>query len=211
MSGRIRLKGWILDYTVQNMPRPREFDEAEVVRTAMEAFWSHGYDGASVDDLAEATGLSRSSLYNAFGGKLELFCAALDRYRAGPANEVLEPLLTDRGASALRQFFTRLMKFVESPAACRGCLMVNTAMEPEHGPQVRQRVNEHFALVHRCIERSYGEAICDGDVSSEDGAHCVAQWLVAVIRGVLVSATSGVDVNEIKNNIRMTQRQLGLA
>jgi TetR/AcrR family transcriptional repressor of nem operon len=192
------------------MARPRQFDEAEVVRNAMEAFWSHGYDGASVDDLAEVTGLNRSSLYNAFGGKLELFCAALDRYRAGPANEVLEPLLTDRGASALRQFFTQLMRFVESPAACRGCLIVNTAMETEHGPRVRQRVNEHFELLHRCIERSYGEAIRDGAVSSEDTAHAVAQWLVAFVRGVLVSAASDVDASQIKNSIRMTQRQLGL-
>lgn len=196
---------------VQNMARPREFDDAEVIARAMEAFWSRGYDGASVDDLAEATGLSRSSLYNAFGGKLELFCAALDRYRAGPANEVIEPLLTERGAPALRQFFTRLMKFVESPAACRGCLMVNTAMEPAHGPQVRQRVKEHFELLHRCIERSYGEAICDGEIRSEDSADAVAQWLVAFVRGVLVSAASDVDTGEIKNSIRMTRRQLGLA
>jgi len=193
------------------MARPREFDEGQVIASAMEAFWSHGYEGASVDDLAEATGLNRSSLYNAFGSKLELFCAVLDRYRAGPANEVIEPLLTERGATALRRFLTHLMKFVESPAACRGCLLVNTAMEPEHGPQVRQRVLEHFELLRRCIERSYGEAIRDGEVCSEDSPDAVAQWLVAFVRGVLVSAASDVDVDEMKNSIRMTRRRLGLA
>lgn len=200
-----------MNYTVQNMARPREFDEGEVIARAMEAFWSHGYDGASVDDLADATGLNRSSLYNAFGGKLELFCAVLDRYRAGPANEVIEPLLTERGATALRRFLARLMRFVESPAACRGCLMVNTAMEPEHGPQVQQRVKEHFELLQRCIERSYGEAICDGEVSSQESPNAVAQWLVAFVRGVLASAASDVDVDEMKSSIRMTRRQLGLA
>ncbi|MDH3202026.1 MAG: TetR/AcrR family transcriptional regulator [Myxococcales bacterium] len=193
------------------MARPREFDEGEVIAKAMEAFWSHGYAGASVDELAEATGLNRSSLYNAFGGKLELFCAALDRYRAGPANEVIEPLLSERGATALRRFLARLMKFVESPAACRGCLIVNTAMEPELGPQVRQRVRGHFELLHRCIERSYGEAICDGEVRPKENPDAVAQWLVAFVRGVLVSAASHVDVDEVKNSIRMTRRQLGLA
>lgn len=193
------------------MARPREFDDGEVLARAMEAFWSHGYEGASVDDLTRVTGLNRSSLYNAFGGKLELFCAVLDRYRAGPAHEVIEPLLTERGATALRRFLTRLMKFVESPAACRGCLMVNTAMEPEHGPKVRRRVQEHFELLCRCIEQRYGEAIRAGEVSAQDSPNVVAQWLVAFVRGVLVSAASDVDVDETKNSIRMTRRQLGLA
>ncbi len=201
----------VLNYIVQNMARPREFDEGEVLARAVEAFWSHGYDGVSIDDLTESTGLNRSSLYNAFGGKVGLFCAVLERYRAGPANEVIEPLLTERGATALRRFLTHLMKFVESPAACRGCLLVNTAMEPEHGSQVRQRVQEHFELLHRCIERSYGEAIRDGEVCSEDSPDAVAQWLVAFVRGVLVSAASGVGIDEMKNSVRMTRRQLGLA
>ena len=87
---------------------------------AMEAFWANGYDATSLDDLMSETGLSRSSLYNAFGDKLDLFIAALGTYARGPARDVMEPLVTGHGASALREFLRRLSSFVESPAACRG-------------------------------------------------------------------------------------------
>ena len=58
------------------MPRPRTFDEADVVARARKAFAETGYAGTSLDTLLEATGLARQSLYNAFGGKKELFMRA---------------------------------------------------------------------------------------------------------------------------------------
>ncbi len=64
------------------MARPREFDEQVVLDRALETFWSKGYDGTSVEDLVEATGLRRASLYGAFGDKEQLFTKVLDHYMA---------------------------------------------------------------------------------------------------------------------------------
>ena len=58
------------------MPRPRTFEEADVIARAREAFAETGFAGTSLDTLLEATGLARQSLYNAFGGKKELFMRA---------------------------------------------------------------------------------------------------------------------------------------
>jgi AcrR family transcriptional regulator len=58
------------------MPRPRTFDEADVIARARKAFAETGFAGTSLDDLLEATGLARQSLYNTFGGKKELFMRA---------------------------------------------------------------------------------------------------------------------------------------
>jgi tetracycline repressor-like protein len=57
--------------------RPREFDPDEVLETAMELFWEHGFDGVSISDLTDATGINRRSLYAAFGSKEELFGRAV--------------------------------------------------------------------------------------------------------------------------------------
>ena len=54
-----------------------KFDEAAVIAAAAGVFWRHGYTAASVNDLTEATGLSRSSLYQRFGDKDGLFREAL--------------------------------------------------------------------------------------------------------------------------------------
>jgi AcrR family transcriptional regulator len=68
--------------------RPREFDTDEALDKAMMVFWQQGFEGASLSDLTEAMGISRPSLYAAFGNKEELFRRALGRYvETGPAAE----------------------------------------------------------------------------------------------------------------------------
>ncbi|MEO6714384.1 MAG: helix-turn-helix domain-containing protein, partial [Mycobacteriales bacterium] len=63
------------------MGRPREFDMATALDAAVDVFWERGYESTSVADLEIATGLSRSSLYQAFGSKRTLYQASLDRYK----------------------------------------------------------------------------------------------------------------------------------
>lgn len=85
------------------MARSREFDTATVVRAARDLFWAVGYDVASISDLEAATGLSRSSLYQAFGNKRGLFDAALQDY----LDEIVEPRLvhlTDGSPDGVRRY-----------------------------------------------------------------------------------------------------------
>ncbi|WP_233160243.1 TetR/AcrR family transcriptional regulator [Pseudonocardia sp. MH-G8] len=65
--------------------RPREFDVDEALERAMRAFWAQGYEGAGLTDLTAAMGITRTSMYAAFGNKENLFRKALQRYSAGPA------------------------------------------------------------------------------------------------------------------------------
>src|SRR5690606_8821359 len=66
--------------TVLPMARPRTFEEEQALEAAMRAFWRRGYEATSTQDLCAATGLGRSSVYNAFDSKRELFTRALRRY-----------------------------------------------------------------------------------------------------------------------------------
>ena len=54
------------------MARPREFDEIRVKEALMKVFWEKGYEATSMQDLVDATGLLKGSLYGAFGGKKAL-------------------------------------------------------------------------------------------------------------------------------------------
>ncbi len=70
------------------MGRPREFDVDKALDLALQVFWRKGYEGASMADLTEAMGITKPSLYAAFGNKEELFRKALDRYVDGPGGYV---------------------------------------------------------------------------------------------------------------------------
>jgi AcrR family transcriptional regulator len=66
------------------MGRPRRFDENAALDAAIDVFSRYGYEGASLDQLTEAMGINRPSLYGAFGDKADLFEKAISRYAEGP-------------------------------------------------------------------------------------------------------------------------------
>ena len=135
--------------------RPRGFKVAEVVEAAKELFWEHGYQGSTLADLELATGLNRSSLYQAFGTKEALFVEALDAY----IDTFVAPRLEAMGRPGARPrdvtaFFGDLATlFRDDPALWRrGCLWVNSfaefsGREPPEGraAEYRHRLQSAFA------------------------------------------------------------------
>jgi len=85
--------------TVKTRGRPRAFDADAALDRAIEVFWEHGYEGASLADLTDAMGINRPSMYAAYGNKEELFRRAVARYAEHDmayAREALaEPKLLD--------------------------------------------------------------------------------------------------------------------
>jgi TetR/AcrR family transcriptional repressor of nem operon len=142
------------------VPRPRAFDEAEVVTAAKELFWQQGYEATSIGDLEAATGLSRSSLYAAFATKRDLFSAAVRDY----VGSFIDPRLgslerEDAGLQEIIGYFKDLARLFKDPEAQRGCLMINTIGESagrdaeftRHGKNFLERVRSAFA---NALERS---------------------------------------------------------
>ncbi len=108
------------------MGRPREFDADKALDQAMQVFWRKGYEGASVTDLTEAMGITRPSLYAAFGNKDELFRKVLDRYEAGPGRYVAEALdaptaraTVERIAARRRRSFDRTGQPRTAASSCK--------------------------------------------------------------------------------------------
>jgi TetR/AcrR family transcriptional regulator, transcriptional repressor for nem operon len=140
------------------MGRQREFDVDEALDTAVQTFWERGFEAASIDDLTERTGLSRSSLYAAFGSKEQLFTSALARYLDRNPTANLEELeLGTDGLDAIRRFFDSLVVGSETGATAFGCFGANTMAElgvrgERQRPLLdayRARLNDAFATALR--------------------------------------------------------------
>lgn len=114
------------------MSRPRGFTVGDVVVRAKELFWERGYQGTAISDLEVATGLHRSSLYQAFGSKERLFEAALDNYIETFMGPLLSPMRgRDARRGQLEDFYERLGALFrgDEVVSRRGCLWVNTLAE----------------------------------------------------------------------------------
>ncbi|GAA3691949.1 TetR family transcriptional regulator C-terminal domain-containing protein [Zhihengliuella alba] len=140
------------------MPRTQAFARDDVVRAARALFWRSGYDNTSIPELEQATGLSRSSIYNTFGSKRGLFDAAVRSYfdeilrpRLGPLQaETVEPHAVLEYLDGMRQAFEQAGSL---PATC-GCLLINAAGAPiGQDAAVAGIIAEYRSELRAAIER----------------------------------------------------------
>ncbi|MFE9368768.1 TetR/AcrR family transcriptional regulator [Streptomyces sp. NPDC006711] len=112
------------------MGRAKQFDPDVAVEQAMEVFWSKGYAGTTPQDLVDALGIGKGSLYNTFGSKHALFERALRRYRDSQAVALIEMLEEPGPVKArLRRALEALAVMDLADPDRRGCMAVNAAAE----------------------------------------------------------------------------------
>lgn len=119
----------------------RQFDEDEMLADALDVFWRKGFAGTSMIDLAQATGIQRGSLYNAYGDKEQLFLLAFDRYAQRFLDAVQRSLAASDARTALDAFFETAIANMTGGSPARGCLTTKTAIDLDiAGPAVEARV-----------------------------------------------------------------------
>jgi AcrR family transcriptional regulator len=179
--------------------RPRQFDPDAALDRAMAVFWRRGYEGATLDELTEAMGINRPSLYAAFGDKEHLFRRALDRYVQGPAGYLRDALTRPTGRGAAEALLTGAVDLVTDPRHPGGCLVVQAALacgaaaESMHRELAAVRANA-LRLVRERLERARRE----GDLA--EGVDCadLARYLMTVVHGLAVQAAGGATRQQLR-------------
>src|SRR5258707_6858856 len=112
-----------------SMVGTRQFDEDALLEAALKAFWHNGFGATSMIDVAEATGVQRGSLYNAYGDKERLFLLAYERYASRFLDSVRQALSNPDPAVALMELFKGVVANMTEGAPSRGCLTTKTAIQ----------------------------------------------------------------------------------
>ncbi|GLW06476.1 TetR family transcriptional regulator [Microtetraspora sp. NBRC 13810] len=173
------------------MARPRGFDEDRAIDAAMRAFWTAGYEATSTQDLCEATGLGRSSIYNTFKSKHDLFEKALDRYteeRNAAIAEVLDGPLPIR-----EKIRTLLWQSVEPHAGDPlGCLVVNSMIElAPHDPEIAERLRRDRDWRTEALRAALDAGRRAGEIGADKDPRTLADFFVAAVSGMRVAARGG--------------------
>jgi TetR/AcrR family transcriptional repressor of nem operon len=171
--------------------RPRKVAADDALSSAIDVFWSNGYEAASIDALTSAMGIGRGSLYNAFDDKHDLFLVALDRYRR-ERHEQLEHALNSEGPArsaieaVLRQSIDRLW----GDPSRKGCLLVNSAAElAANDPAVATRARETLERFVGAFRRALERGNLDGNIAAEIDLKATSEFLAATFLALRLLAT----------------------
>jgi TetR/AcrR family transcriptional repressor of nem operon len=171
------------------MARGREFDEQQALRKARDVFWARGFADTSLDDLMQATGVCRQSLYNTFGTKADLFAAAIDDYRRSELAQVHALLQQDLPLRELLEaFFDRV---VELMLKCgpHGCFFANTIAE-QHvvGAAALAMVADNAARYEQALRSVVERAQRRGEAVTPRPAAQTARFILSTMLGLSTAA-----------------------
>lgn len=172
--------------------RPREFDVDEALAAALRVFWTKGYESTSLTDLTEAMGITRPSLYAAFGNKEALFRKALDLYEREKLAYVAEALKAPTSRQVVERLLRGALATQTSDCEPKGCMRVMTSVScgPEaasiRADLMARRQSSQRALCERLLK-----AKAEGDLPEGTDVDGLCAYLGAILGGMAVQAGSG--------------------
>ena len=189
------------------MGRPREFDVDKALDLALQVFWRKGYEGASMADLTETMGITKPSLYSAFGNKEELFRKALDRYVDGPGGYFQVALAKPTVRAVVEHLLYESADAVTDPNHPPGCLAVQGALScGDAAESIKQELMSRRAKGEQDLRARFERAIAEGDLPSGSDAADLAAYISAILQGMAVQAAGGASRAQLRKIAEMTLR-----
>ena len=189
------------------MGRPREFDVDKALDLALQVFWRKGYEGASMADLTETMGITKPSLYSAFGNKEELFRKALDRYVDGPGGYFKVALAKPTARAVVEHLLYESAAAVTDPNHPPGCLAVQGALScGDAAESIKQELMSRRAKGEQDLRERFERAIAEGDLPPGSDAADLAAYLSAILQGMAVQAAGGTTRAQLRKIAEMALR-----
>jgi TetR/AcrR family transcriptional repressor of nem operon len=173
------------------MARPREFDEDQVLDAVVATFWSRGFDATSIQDIVEVTGLSRASLYGAFGDKERLFERAMARYAARLESVAAEASADPSPLRALERLLNSWLSVVCSKDKPRGCFLVAAGTEKDDDSFARATLREEQKKMELLLTKLIERARKQGEITKSADPPALARLLVVMQQGLASAARAG--------------------
>lgn len=187
------------------MPRQLQFDRQQVLDSALNLFWSDGYEASSVSRLLTVMDLNRGSLYASFGGKSALYSEVLDHYMAMLCKNLFSCSLmtTEDPRKAITSFYQKA--FVEQEDKVKlanGCLFFNAISElNKTEPELADKAIKAIAWIRQLFLSRLIEAQQAGQISPDKDTATLSDYLIGLTAGLRALCKSGADVNVLQNVI----------
>lgn len=191
---------YICENILISMPREIVFNEVEVLAKVVDLFWKKGYNGTSMQDLSSVTGLNRSSIYNTYGSKKELYKTALKSYQNSVATIFQNLLLKSRDSrEALTLIFDFLIATITNDSDSKGCFIVNCTSEvSQKDPTIKLWLEESQQRTVAFFEGLIANAQQDEMVNTQQTPNAYAQYLYSAFQGLRITGILNKDKTALK-------------
>ena len=181
--------------------RPRTFDPDTALRLALDLFWERGYEGTSLNDLAEAMGIASASIYACFGSKEDLFRKVMMLYgttSGEPPRRALREQPT--ACAAIHEMLRATADEITRPETPHYCMLILAAPT---GAVENHAIREFLADLRRdmftAIKDRLARGVTDGDLTaSAAGLDAIARYYTTVVQGLSIQARDGADRGELE-------------
>ena len=179
--------------------RPREFCVDAALAAALRVFWSKGYEGASMADLTEAMGITKPSLYAAFGNKEALFNKALDLYEREKTDYMRAALDAPTARGVAERLMYGALDMYSCPENPNGCLgVINSVACGAEAECIREAVVARSAAAKQAMLERFTRAKAEGDFPEDVDPAGIAAFLTAMNQGMAVQAGAGATRAELE-------------
>lgn len=191
--------------------RKRTFDADIVLMEAMEVFWKKGFSGTSVNDLTEAMGITKPSLYTAFGSKEALFISAINRYVEVHGAPHVDKLLSKNKSLSerLRTYLRSIVDMVSDSTLPGGCFVTNSTCEtgggclPEDTLQTVNQINESST---ETFVDFFNDEQRKSNVNPDEEPEVLSDYLLTTQFGLAVMARNGASKERLNQVIEQAIR-----
>jgi AcrR family transcriptional regulator len=173
---------------------------ADVLGAVTGVFWTKGFAGASLADLADAAGVSRPSLYEALGDKRAMYLAAVDAVIAAVEADQRATLSGAQPLAAeLLGFFDHAIAVYAAGDSPRGCLVMCTApAEALEEPLVRAALARVIAVLDAGFEARFRLAMARGELPHGASPESLAMQATALLQSLALRARSGTGMAALR-------------
>lgn len=170
------------------MARPKEFDVDAALQSALEVFWEKGYEATSMQDLVDAMGIQRASLYATYGDKHALYVAALRRYQRETFDELVAHFAKATSpVAAIREFVQEVADWASGKHGRRGCLCVNANIElAPHDLLVADTLRDHHQRMETLLAATLQRAVAMGELPAKTDCTSLATFLLGSVVAINV-------------------------
>ena len=191
------------------MGRKVSFNKEHALNQAMYLFWEKGYEAAYISDLIETMGISRSTLYDSFGGKEELFKMVLDHYKKKGMRKRNLLFSGKNTEDSLQSFFKQHIEECYSDTIPRSCIITNSSqLIGQIDPSIEKILLHDFSELEKEFQNAVEEGKEKGEIPLETDAELEAYTLISLNHGINLMSRYKKDKNLAYKLVDKTIAQL---